>query len=187
MEPAAGLVPAVGWPRGSTSRRSSASVSHRRPATGLGRRSSVEEEGVGASEGYLLLSLWGLLWTASAWFGFRHLGPVVAYHIAWQMLATLAFAGFGGLEGAAGALGLAASFVSWAGLVGLQRRAGQAGAALEHGLRDDLGKGYRGEIPADRLKGLLHGRLNFFKNLVDHVSSFASRAPQPCRSPYRQR
>jgi len=77
-------------------------------------------------------------------------GELAAYHIAWQMLATLAFAGFGGLEGAAGALGLAASFVSWAGLVGLQRRAGQAGAALEHGLRDDLGKGYRGEIPADR-------------------------------------
>ena len=119
---------------------------------------------MGASEAYLGVSLFGLLWTACGWFGFRHLGPLLVpyffmswltgelavFHIAWQALATLGFVGFGGLEGVAGALGLGVSFLSWAGLLGLQGRAGEAAAALEQGLRDDLGAGYREEIPSDR-------------------------------------
>lgn len=116
-----------------------------------------------ASEWYLLGSAFGALWTASAWFGFRHVGPLVPvyfmmswvtgelalFHLAWQLLATLAFAFFGGLEGAAGALGLALSFGSWGGLIGLQRRAGLAGQSLEGALRETLGSDYRDAIADD--------------------------------------
>lgn len=116
------------------------------------------------SEWYLVLSLWGLLWTACAWFGFRHLGVLVVpyfmmswltgelalFHIGWQMLATVLFAWFGGLDGAAGAIGLLVSFGSWSGLVALQRRAALAGAALDRALGEGLESDYRGAVPAER-------------------------------------
>lgn len=117
-----------------------------------------------ASDWYLAVSATGLAWTATAWFGLRHLGPGVLvyfamswltselalFHLGWQMLATLAFAALGGLEGAAGACGLALSFVSWAGLLGLQRRASLAGATFEASLVQTLGAAYRDALPEAR-------------------------------------
>jgi acetyl esterase/lipase len=114
-----------------------------------------------SSEWYLLVSAFGLAWTATAWFGLRHVGPAIPvyfmmswltgelalFHLGWQLVATLAFAAFGGLEGAAGASGLALSFVSWGGLLALQRRAELAGAAFEGALRATLGEDYREVIP----------------------------------------
>jgi acetyl esterase/lipase len=119
---------------------------------------------VNASEWYLLVSGIGLLWTGTAWFGLRHLGPAVPiyfamswltgelalFHLGWQLLATLAFAGFGGLEGSAGAGGLAVSFVSWGGLLALQRRAALAGPVFEASLLQALGAEYRDAIPQAR-------------------------------------
>jgi acetyl esterase/lipase len=125
-----------------------------------------------ASSWYLALSAWGLLWTASAWFGFRHLGPLLApyfmiswitgelayFHVGWQMLATAAFAFFGGLEGTTGALGLALSFVSWVGLAGVQHRASFAAEAFEASLREGLGADFRREVP-ERRAGLQRQRV----------------------------
>ena len=117
-----------------------------------------------ASEWYCLASAFGLLWTAAAWFGLRHMGPAVPvyfmmswltgelalFHLGWQALATLAFTGFGGLAGAAGAAGLAMSFVSWAGLLDLQRRSSLAEGVLEQSLAATLGPDYRDVIPQPR-------------------------------------
>lgn len=117
-----------------------------------------------ASEWYLVASAIGLSWTATAWFGLRHLGPGVLvyflmswltgelalFHLAWQLLATLAFAALGGLEGLAGAAGLGLSFVSWAGLLALQRRAALAGPAFEASLVQTLGAEYRDTLPEAR-------------------------------------
>jgi acetyl esterase/lipase len=123
---------------------------------------------VSASDWYLAVSAFGLLWTASAWVGLRHVGPAVPvyfmmswltgelalFHLAWQLLATLLFVGLGGLEGVSGAGGLGLSFLSWAGLIGLQRRASRAGPALEGALQSELGADYREAIPEER-RGLL--------------------------------
>jgi len=126
-----------------------------------------------ASQWYLLASVIGAAFTASAWFGFRNVGQVLPvyfmmswltgelalFHIGWQMLATLLFVAFGGLEGGAGLLGLAISFVSWAGLLALQRRAEAAGPAFARGLVAALGDDFEQVIPEER-RALLQERVS---------------------------
>jgi acetyl esterase/lipase len=77
---------------------------------------------------FLGVATLGLLLSASAWLPARRLGPfsflymmsgwltgeLALQHLAWQALATLAFAAAGALASAAGVVGLALTFASWA-------------------------------------------------------------------------
>jgi acetyl esterase/lipase len=76
---------------------------------------------------YLAFAALSLLFSASAWFPARRLGPfampymmsgwltgeLALQHLAWQALVTLGFAVAGAFESAAGVGGLALAFVSW--------------------------------------------------------------------------
>ena len=100
---------------------------------------------------FLLVSLVGAAFTASALVRVRRLGPVnlpyflaawitgemPLHHLAWQAVATLAFGAFGAFEEPAGLLGLAITFASWAGLLAVHGKALTAeratGAVLAEG------------------------------------------------------
>ena len=117
-----------------------------------------------ASSWYLLASVWGAGFSAAALLRVRRLGGAVfpyfmaawltaelaLFHIAWQLVATLAFAAAGALREPAGQLGLGLTLLSWLGLFVAHRRAQPAGRVLEDALVGALGRDYRGEIPPPR-------------------------------------
>lgn len=105
---------------------------------------------------FLIVSLIGLAFSVSTLMRIRHLGPFVFFYflgawiagelplhfIAWQALATLAFAAGGALESGVGVLGLAVTFVSWGCLLTAHGRALAAGpqtaaALAESGLEPE--------------------------------------------------
>jgi acetyl esterase/lipase len=109
---------------------------------------------------FLAVSVWG------AWFTWNALRPspndprfavvsfaagwltseLALHHVAWQLIATIAFGFAGAFEAWPGRLGLLITFASWAGLVASQRRAHEAEGTLEQALVDGLGSDYRERI-----------------------------------------
>jgi len=75
-------------------------------------------------------------------------------HLAWQILATIAFVAFGALDSWIGYVALAITFVSWAGLVWLISVSMRSGHVIEDALRAALGNGYRDEIAPGRAQRL---------------------------------
>jgi acetyl esterase/lipase len=108
-----------------------------------------------ADAGWLFLaaSVWGAAFTASALVRARRLGPfafpyfmgawltgeLALHHVAWQALATAAFAAAGALASAPGRAGLAVTLLSWAGLLAAHLRAHPAGTLAREALRAGLG------------------------------------------------
>lgn len=81
----------------------------------------------------------GVLWWLAGW----GTGELPYHHIAWQALATLAFAALGALEAWPGVLGLAITFASWAGLLRVHSLGRAAGRVAPGALREALGEGHR--------------------------------------------
>jgi acetyl esterase/lipase len=126
---------------------------------------------------FLAVSLWG------AWFTYNALRPspngprfsvvsfaagwltteLALHHVAWQLVATVAFGFAGAFEAWPGRLGLLITFASWAGLAVAQRRAHDAEGALEQALLDGLGTDYREriltELRAESETGIDWGRV----------------------------
>ena len=71
---------------------------------------------------------------------------LAAFHILWQVAATVVFVWLGALESWAGIAGLIITLVSWAGLLGLQFGSGRSAAVMEGALREGLGAEYRAAI-----------------------------------------
>ena len=99
---------------------------------------------------FLIVSSIGLVFSISTLMRIRHLGPLVFFYfmgawiagelplhfIAWQAVATVAFAAGGALESGAGVLGLAITFVSWGCLLTAHGRALAAGARTASALAE---------------------------------------------------
>jgi acetyl esterase/lipase len=107
---------------------------------------------------FLAVSVWGAAFTAIALLPGRQLsGLVVPYffgawltselplhHLAWQVVATIAFVALGALEAPAGWVGLGITLASWGGLLVLHRRADTAAPVL----REALSAGLAGSVPS---------------------------------------
>lgn len=105
---------------------------------------------------FLAVSLWGAWFTYNALFssprGKRFsvvsfaagwlTSELALHHIAWQVVATIAFAAAGAFEHWPGRLGLLITLASWAGLLAAQRRGLRAEAELEAALATALGADY---------------------------------------------
>jgi acetyl esterase/lipase len=65
------------------------------------------------------------------------------HHLAWQVVATAAFAAAGALGGPPGWAGLGVAVASWCGLAVLAIQAGRAGGVVDGALRQSLGDGWR--------------------------------------------
>jgi acetyl esterase/lipase len=109
---------------------------------------------------FLAVSVWG------AWFTWNALRPsadsmrfsvvsfaagwltseLALHHVAWQLIATVAFGFAGAFEAWPGRLGLLITFASWAGLAASQRHAHRAEGTLEQALVEGLGTDYRERI-----------------------------------------
>jgi acetyl esterase/lipase len=114
---------------------------------------------------YLLVSIVGALLTVLALFpGPRKgalpslffasgmiVGEIAPWHVAWQVLATIAFAAAGAFETWPGWAGLAVSLASWGGLALAHARARRTPAAIEAALRETLGSDYRSAIAPEIL------------------------------------
>ena len=106
---------------------------------------------------YLLVSIVGALLTVLALFpGPRKgalpslffasgmaVGEIAPWHIAWQVLATLAFAAAGAFAAWPGWAGLAVTLASWGGLAVAHVRARRTSTAIEAALAETLGADYR--------------------------------------------
>ncbi len=98
---------------------------------------------------FLLVSLVGAVFTASALLRIRRIGYLIipyffgawltgelaVHHIAWQAVSTVAFVALGALDAWPGRLGLAITFASWGALALFHRRAGGAGGVFDAALR----------------------------------------------------
>ena len=114
---------------------------------------------------YLLVSIVGAALTALSLFpgprrGFLPslffasgmlIGDIAPWHIAWQVLATLAFAAAGAFDAWPGWAGLVVTLASWVGLAVAIARAKQSAAPIEAALAETLGADYRSAIPPDLL------------------------------------
>ncbi len=78
-------------------------------------------------------------------------GEIAPWHIAWQVLATLAFAAAGALAAWPGWAGLAVTFASWGGLALAITRARRTPAVIEAALTETLGADYRKAIASEVL------------------------------------
>jgi len=101
-----------------------------------------------AGQAYLLVATAGLLLSLTAWLPARRLGPfaflymmagwltgeLALQHLAWQALATLAFAAAGAFESPLGVAGLALTFGSWGLLLASHLRGVRAGAEAQRAL-----------------------------------------------------
>ena len=117
---------------------------------------------------YLLVSIVGALLTALALFpGPRKgalpslffasgmiVGEIAPWHVAWQVLATLAFAAAGAFEAWPGWAGLAVTLASWGGLAVAHARARRTPAAIEAALTGTLGADYRSAIAPEVLASI---------------------------------
>lgn len=135
---------------------------------------------------FLLVSLWGALWTFNALSprlgGARISGvsflagwltsELAVHHLAWQALATLVFGLAGAFDAWPGLLGLAITVVSWVGLCLAQLRAVKAAGVVESALSEGLGTGYRSGI-APELAERLADRIDWRRV----VSPFPMRRP----------
>ena len=74
------------------------------------------------------------------------------HHLAWQILATAAFAWAGALASWPGWVGLGLTFVSWAALLDLYGKARRADVIVERALVEALGSGYRARAQAALLE-----------------------------------
>jgi acetyl esterase/lipase len=105
---------------------------------------------------FLAVSLWGALFTwiairppqrprwanIAVFFAGWLTGELAFHHIAWQVVATLAFAWAGALSAWPGWLGLGITVASWAGLLRALRAAHATPAVVEHALVEALGPDY---------------------------------------------
>jgi acetyl esterase/lipase len=71
---------------------------------------------------------------------------LAAFHIVWQVVATVVFVWLGALASWAGIAGLIITLTSWVGLLGLQFGSSRSAAATEDALRDGIGSDYRSLI-----------------------------------------
>ena len=122
---------------------------------------------------YLLVSIVGALLTALALFpGPRKgalpslffasgmiVGEVAPWHIAWQVLATIAFAAAGAFEAWPGWVGLAVTLASWSGLAVAHARARRTPAAIEAALTETLGADYRKALAPEVLANVGEDRV----------------------------
>lgn len=112
---------------------------------------------------FLVLSLWGALFTYNAYVP-RRTSPYLnlpsfaagwltselpVHHVAWQVVATVLFAAAGALSAWPGWLGLGISLVSWYYLLKIVPIARSSGAILEASLQDGMSERYRDEILPD--------------------------------------
>jgi acetyl esterase/lipase len=109
---------------------------------------------------FLAVSVWGALFTLAAirpprrprWLGVPAFfagwltGELAAHHIAWQAVATLAFAFAGALSAWPGWLGLGITLASWAGLLASLRTSHGTHAVVERSLIEALGPDYAGRL-----------------------------------------
>lgn len=109
---------------------------------------------------YLAVTIVGALFTLNAYVPSRHLLPAVvpsffaswitiemaAFHIAWQLVATIVFAYLGAFDMWPGWLGLAITLVSWVGLLLIVRQSTHTHFVMERALTDALGPDYRSKI-----------------------------------------
>ena len=137
-----------------------------------------------APETYLIVSLAGALLTAlSLSPGPRRgalptlffasgmmVGEIAPWHIAWQALATVAFAAAGAFTAWPGWAGLAVTLASWTGLAIAISRAKQAAAPIEAALVEALGPDYRAAIAPEVL-----------------AEVGENRAASPWQNPFRRR
>lgn len=112
---------------------------------------------------FLLVSLWG------AWFSYNALFPrrrgvylstwsfvagwlaseLAFHHLAWQALATAAFAALGAFDALPGQIGLAVTGASWLALIRTQLRSGKAAGICREALRSALADKTTGETLGD--------------------------------------
>lgn len=114
---------------------------------------------------FLIVSVWGALFTLNAYWPSRRLYPLVVpsffagwltselpvHHVVWQALATVGFVALGALDKWPGVVGLGLTLLSWAGLFGLVRIASRAERVLEEALQQALGRDYRKGLPEEQV------------------------------------
>ncbi len=117
---------------------------------------------------FLAVSLWGAAFTWNALyphFGGRRrsaasfaagwlTSELALHHLAWQLVATVAFGLLGAFDAWPGLLGLALTLVSWTGLALAQVQAASSRRVMEEALCAGLGSDYRESIRPELREGL---------------------------------
>ncbi len=119
---------------------------------------------------FLLVACWGAIATYTALVRVRRLpqlgfavlmlawptGEWPLFHIAWQMLATVAFGLLGAFEVPIGGIGLAITVVSWLGLLQVHRIGNRARPSMQEAFAETLGADYLDRLDPVRREALRH-------------------------------